>query len=84
MLLFVVGVIVGVVVVVVIGVVVVFVVVGVVAVAVAVAVAAAAAVAVAVGYVMICFVVLSWCTLLLRGPHRQGTVLLGFTLPCSV
>ena len=49
-----------------------------------VAVAAAAAVAVAVGYVMMCYVVLSWCTLLLRGPHRQGTVLLGFTLPCSV
>ena len=73
MLLFFVGVIVGVVVaaVVVVGVV-------------AVAVAAAAAVAVAVGYVMMCYVVLSWCTLLLRGPHRQGTVLLGFTLPCSV
>ena len=75
MLLFFVGVIVGVVVAAV-----VVVVVGVVAVA----VAAAAAVAVAVGYVMMCYVVLSWCTLLLRGPHRQGTVLLGFTLPCSV
>ena len=74
MLLFFVGVIVGVVVAAVV------VVVGVVAVA----VAAAAAVAVAVGYVMMCYVVLSWCTLLLRGPHRQGTVLLGFTLPCSV
>ena len=72
MLLFFVGVIVGVVVAAVV------VVVGVVA------VAAAAAVAVSVGYVMMCYVVLSWCTLLLRGPHRQGTVLLGFTLPCSV